>query len=276
MGSGEPSGTLPQVPRGMQGRGWPAARRPPPALFHGGGSLQWLRMSWTEQDPPRLPPAVDEVALVLTAEDGVRLEGRLHRPARARGAAVLCHPHPPQGGTMDNKVVVACTRALAAAGLCTLRFNFRGVGQSEGAHSGGAAEVADVRAALAALAVELGEREGAAAPVLLGYSFGSMMAAAAVTAGARVSQLLLVGPPLGLRPRLPRATADAPSPPLPAGGLRVLLGDGDALCPLDEARRFVASYDDARARLTIIEGADHFFHGRLGPLARAVHGAVAP
>src|SRR6185295_8845408 len=114
-----------------------------------------------------------ETTVTIAAGD-VRLEGRLAVPAGATRGAVVCHPHPQYGGTMDNNVVVAVTDALRAAGLATLRFNFRGVGSSEGRHGGGAAEVGDAHAALAHL-----RAAGIEDVALVGYSFGAAVAARA-------------------------------------------------------------------------------------------------
>src|SRR5437899_2083890 len=111
----------------------------------------------------------------LTINTGQRaLEGRLAAPATAtRAGAVLCHPHPEYGGSMDNAVVVTVAAALVAGGFATLRFNFGGVGQSEGAFSGGPVEIDDARAALGVLAEML--RPGDPI-ILVGYSFGAWVA----------------------------------------------------------------------------------------------------
>src|SRR5258706_6097726 len=79
------------------------------------------------------------------------LEGRLAAPPAATRGAVVCHPHPQYGGDMDNPVVVAAAQALAARGVAALRFNFRGVGDSEGSYSGNLSETEDARAALGVL-----------------------------------------------------------------------------------------------------------------------------
>src|SRR6516225_6660796 len=73
------------------------------------------------------------------------LEGRAVLPPGAPRAAIICHPHPQYGGDMDNSVVTAATQALAERGFATLRFNFRGVGESEGSYAGGRGEIDDAR-----------------------------------------------------------------------------------------------------------------------------------
>ena len=94
-------------------------------------------------------------ATVAVARDIV-LEGRLAVPADARAGVVICHPHPLYGGDMDNPVVVRVQEVCAELGLATLRFNFRGVGGSGGAHGGGVAEQDDARIALDVLAQATG------------------------------------------------------------------------------------------------------------------------
>ncbi|MBC7288039.1 MAG: alpha/beta fold hydrolase [Armatimonadetes bacterium] len=116
----------------------------------------------------------------LTTTDGVRLEARLARPPQwkpDRGAVVLCHPHPLYGGSMDNAMVVRIARTLAAAGFATLRFNFRGVGESGGQYGGGEKEVADVLAAVERLS---GEGVPESRLAIVGYSFGAAVGAAAL------------------------------------------------------------------------------------------------
>src|SRR5881397_2599421 len=88
--------------------------------------------------------------IMFTSSDGLRLEGRLATPeAEPSGGAIICHPHPQYGGSMSSKLVPAIQRALVAAGWAALRFNFRGVGRSEGSFDGGGGEVFDALGALA-------------------------------------------------------------------------------------------------------------------------------
>jgi alpha/beta superfamily hydrolase len=93
-------------------------------------------MQYVDAEPVRFPSGA------------LWLEGRLSIPAGATRAAVVCHPHPQYGGDMDNSVVVATAAALGRRGIATLRFNFRGVGQSEGSYGEGVAELGDARAAV--------------------------------------------------------------------------------------------------------------------------------
>src|SRR5207249_7714488 len=123
-----------------------------------------------------------------------------------RGSAVFAHPHPLHGGTLHNKVVYHASRALAGAGYATLRFNFRGVGQSEGRHDEGRGEVDDFRAAL-----EEAIRRGGLPVLAAGFSFGSTVALRASAADARVAALIAVGLPLASLPveSLPRPRVPA-------------------------------------------------------------------
>ena len=212
-----------------------------------------------------LPPMPPERAELLETPDGLLLEARISGPPpSARGRATICHPHPLHGGTMDNKVVTTCARAAAAAGLATVRFNFRGVGESEGEHEEGQGERLDVRAALrhADRLVSSGLR------VLVGFSFGAAMSAQVAAEGELVDLLVLVG--------LPLATMEIAHPPLPARGLLLLCGDNDSFCPVAAARAYVEAFDDARARLHVIAGAEHLFHGQLDELRRGVAAALEP
>jgi hypothetical protein len=155
---------------------------------------------------------------------------------------------------MDNAVVALAVERAARRRLATLRFDFRGAGGSGGRHEDGRGEVADVRTALAAaddLTAGAGER------VLLGYSFGAAVAAAAVQAGETVDRLVLIAPPLTLMPVV--------LPPPPPRGLFVLVGDHDGWCPLPDAEALAP-----RGRLRVVPGGDHFFAHTMDVLARAL------
>ncbi|MBP6901977.1 MAG: alpha/beta fold hydrolase [Burkholderiaceae bacterium] len=165
----------------------------------------------------------------------------------ARGVAVLCHPHPLHGGTMDNKVVQTLARAVVALGWRAVRFNFRGVGASAGAYDEGRGETDDALAVIAAL------RQPGQPLLLGGFSFGSFVAASAAArlaqAGTPAARLVLVGP----------ATSRFELPPVPADTV-VIHGEADDVVPLQ------ATLDWARPQVlpvTVIPGVGHFFHGQL-------------
>src|SRR5512144_376348 len=190
---------------------------------------------------------------------GPSLEGRLAVVEASKGGFVLCHPHPLYGGDMDNPVVIRAAEVVRAAGYATLRFNFRGVGASTGVHDKGIGEQDDVRAGVATLAGRLSP----GSPVgVIGYSFGAWTAARAMRPGD--APLALIAPPLGMFDF--QALAPLTGPTLLVAGTR------DAYCPVDALHR-LAQATGAEER--VIEGADHFFFGKLYPLGEAIGAWVA-
>ena len=189
----------------------------------------------------------------------ITLEARLSIPEGARGGVAVCHPHPLYGGDMENPVVVRAVEVCAEAGLATLRFNFRGVGASTGTHDEGRGEADDLSAALAHLAGALGERASIAAA---GYSFGSMVTAR-VAAGVPLAGVALIAPPLAMRP-LPDVETLARFD----GPFLVVTGTKDEYCSLAALDTLRASLP--RASVRTIDGANHFFFGKLFPLGEAV------
>lgn len=199
---------------------------------------------------------------VTIGEPPRALEGVLHGPAEATAGAVVCHPHPQYGGSMDAAVVVEIANALAAAGRRVLRFNFGGVGGSGGAYSGGAAEVWDVRAACDALAGRL----PAGAPLaLVGYSFGSWVGLQAAAAGAPVVRAVALAPPLDLLDF--SFLAGVPC------AIACIVGDRDQYCGAARAKALAAA---DRITVRIVPGVDHFFAGREAEIAGYVAEAVRP
>jgi len=200
---------------------------------------------------------MEEQSLTIDGGTGPRLEGRLSVGPGARAGLVVCHPHPLYGGDMDNPVVVRAVDVAAEAGIATLRFNFRGVGTSEGSHGGGAGEQDDVRTALAALRAHL---PGDGPLGLAGYSFGAGVSSRVALGGSGLAALALIGPPLGMFDfgDLGGLSLD----------LLLLAGTRDQYCPADAFARLAARLP--RARAVSIEGADHFFFGKLFPLGEAV------
>lgn len=167
------------------------------------------------------------------------LEGAFSHHGDA-AVAVLCHPHPLYGGTMDDAVLSAFSTALEGAGISVLRFNFRGVGASDGEHDQGVGEVDDVIAACR-WAGERGERL-----LLGGYSFGAAAALRAAEASGAGALLLAAPPP---------ALLDGVS--LPAVPAIAIYGDRDAF--VDEAALRELLGD--RTAYHPVAGADHFFMG---------------
>lgn len=163
-----------------------------------------------------------------------------------RGVAIVCHPHPQHGGTMDNKVVSALVRAFLLLGYRAVRFNFRGVGASEGKWSGGDGEIDD------ALAVVAATRDASMPLVLAGFSFGAFVASQAafrLKGDVDVQRLVLVGPSTQ-KQQMPAVAQDT----------LVIHGEMDDVVPLS------ATLDWARPQVlpvVVIPGAGHFFHGHL-------------
>jgi len=163
-----------------------------------------------------------------------------------RGLAVVCHPHPLQGGTMDNKVVTTVARALTQRGWRVVRFNYRGVGGSAGAWDEGRGEVDD------ALAVIAAHRVAGEPLVLGGFSFGGYVAA---SAAARLPEADKPGRMVLIAP----STVKHHAPPVTADTL-LIHGEADDVVPLS------ASMDWARPQalpVVVVPGAGHFFHGQL-------------
>jgi uncharacterized protein len=188
-----------------------------------------------------------------------RLEAILMQPeSTPAAAAVVCHAHPLHGGIMHFKVVFRAAKALQSAGLAVLRFNFRGVGRSEGAHDHGSGEQEDARAALS----EMQGRFPGLPLVLGGFSFGSAMALRVAARDARVRAVFALGYPLA-RPG-DTAPLEAVRPPrLFVQGENDPFGSGEAL------RALVEPLAPPR-EIVVIPGADHFFGGHLDALQRVI------
>ena len=196
----------------------------------------------------------EEEAVIVQVAGGPALEARLGAVSPARGGFVLCHPHPLYGGDMDNPVVIRAAEVCRQVGHATLRFNFRGVGASAGRHDKGEGEQEDIRAAVAALAARL---PAGSAIGVIGYSFGAWTAARAMRPGQ--APLGLIAPPLGMFD-FDRLGPDG-------GRLLLVAGTRDPYCPVEALHRLAqATGGDERT----VEGADHFFFGKLFPLGEAI------
>ena len=174
-----------------------------------------------------------------------------------RMAAVVCHPHPLFGGTLHNKVVYQVAKSLHRLGLPVLRFNFRGAGMSEGKHDDGRGEQDDVRAAIDFLA----ETFPSAPIVLAGFSFGAVVGLRVGCGDARVAELVGLG--------LPADNSDLSF--LSECGKPKLLVQGaqDQYGSLENVRKLAATIPTP-TRLVVVEGADHFFAGKLGEVESAI------
>ena len=183
-----------------------------------------------------------------------RIECAIDAPVgEARGLALVAHPHPLYGGTLDNKVVQTLARSLAALGYIALRPNFRGVGASEGAYDEGRGERDDLLATL-----EYGGREFAAVdpatpPVLAGFSFGAAVqthvAEHLAARSLAPERMLLVGV----------AVKHFEARPIPPDSM-VIHGENDETVLLADVLDWARAQD---LPITVVPGADHFFHRRL-------------
>ncbi|OQX65351.1 MAG: hypothetical protein B5M55_04205 [Desulfococcus sp. 4484_242] len=176
--------------------------------------------------------------------DGFRIEGLLDEQPGENAVAVT-HPHPLYGGQMHNNVVKAITAAYHLKGFTTLRFNFRGVGRSEGTHGQGVGEQEDIRAALAYL-----HKRGKTSPDLAGYSFGAWVNALGLENFDSVNRLVMVSPPvavldfsfLGFSPKVQL----------------VITGAQDEIAPPEMIRDMLPVWNP-EAEFHVIPDSDHFY-----------------
>ena len=209
----------------------------------------------------------------LTGPAG-RLEALLEEPASGeaglppRAAVVFAHPHPQYGGTMHTKVVYQATKALGRIGCAVLRFNFRGVGQSEGTFDSGAGEMEDFRAALDYLAARYpGTRLWAA-----GFSFGSWVALEVGAADDRVTTLIGIAPPVatsvsGMAYEFTNTLAST-KPKF------FVQGEADEVCPLEGMWAFYARLHEPK-ELVVIDAANHLFEGQTPEVGEALEDLLA-
>jgi alpha/beta superfamily hydrolase len=186
-----------------------------------------------------------------------KMECLLDLPEAApRGIALVAHPHPLYGGTMDNKVAQTLARTFVALGYVAARLNFRGVGESEGVHDDGRGEVDD----MAVLMAHMQEYYPGLPVALAGFSFGTFVQAQLqqrlIAEGRPAERLVLVG----------TAAGKWPMPPVPADSILI---HGE----LDDTITLAQVFDWARPLdlpVIVIPGADHFFHRKLGHIKNFV------
>lgn len=207
---------------------------------------------------------MDEKQVTFRSGD-LTLEGLLATRDGDAPGAVVCHPHPMYGGSMFNNVVDAILAAMWQSGYATLRFNFRGVGASEGEHDGNGGEVDDARAAMAFTLMQPGVRKDAA--VMAGYSFGAMVAVRAGYHDVQTSRIVAVALPLGM--------ADAQVPADASKPILLVSGDRDTYSPV-AALTTLQTRIGKSARLEIVTGADHFFGAFEAELSRTIASTLRP
>lgn len=190
-----------------------------------------------------------------------RLEAALRDAESPRAAIVLSHPHPLYGGTLDNPVVFHADRELNRAGFTTLRFNFRGVGGSDGFHDEGHGEIADVAAA----AAWIRERAPGVPLVLVGYSFGSRCSVTHALSDREVAAVVAIGLPVRIWSFDDLADLGRP--------FGVVQGTEDEFGAVDEVAATLARMNPP-GRLYEVAGAGHLFPGRAPEAAGRVVSAV--
>jgi hypothetical protein len=189
----------------------------------------------------------------IRGEDGLVLEGMIDDGHVSQGVAIT-HPHPQYGGDLHSPVVEAIATAYRRLGFTTLRFNFRGTGNSTGSYDNGKGEQEDVKAALSLL-----RSRGLKSIHLSGYSFGAWVNAMALQNGLAVDGMTMVAPPVAFIDfadgiRLPGLT-------------KVVAGSRDEFAPPDMIRPLLANWN-RDAALEIIDDADHFFFAYLDDVTR--------
>ncbi len=194
---------------------------------------------------------------------GLRLEGVISFPPGSDHypGVIICHPHPQYGGDLNNNVVTAVAQGLVEKGFAALRFNFRGVGRSEGSFDNGEGEVEDVRGAIDFLA-------GTDMPMiekiyLVGYSFGAWVGLRAALKDERVKAIVGISPPTSifdfeflLNSSLPKL---------------IIFGDNDFFCSYETTTSLFSSLLEPK-QMEIITGADHFLLGRETEVTEKVSG----
>jgi hypothetical protein len=200
--------------------------------------------------------------VIIAGPEG-RLEGR-YQHARQSGApmAVLLHPHSELGGSMNNKIVFALYQIFVRRGFSTLRFNFRGVGRSQGRFDRGEGELSDAAAALDWLQTV---NASASSCWVAGFSFGAWIAMQLLMRRPEIDSFVAVAPPAHEHDFSFLA-------PCPSSGL-ILQGQGDEVVPTEPVAKLAAKLSQQRGievRHQLIPGANHYFHNRVEALSRAV------
>jgi len=205
--------------------------------------------------------------VIINGPEG-RLEGRYHHSKQTNAPiALLLHPHPQYGGTMNNKVVYTLYHAFVRQGFSALRFNFRGVGRSQGTFDRGEGELSDAAAALDWVQTY---NPNASACWIGGFSFGAWVGMQLLMRRPEIDGFISVAPPANLFDFSFLA-------PCPASGL-IIQGDRDQLVPTEAVQKLINKLmhqRDIQIDHRIVQGADHFFAGQLEELGGLVEEYVA-
>jgi alpha/beta superfamily hydrolase len=195
---------------------------------------------------------------LMISAGAVTLEAHLREPeGEVRGAVVLCHPHPVYGGTMDNRIIYRASKVAAKEGFAALRFNFRGAGHSSGQYDQGLGEMEDVAAI-----IDWIENKYPGKPLALaGYSFGAWVGLRVGCSDPRIRAMVGIGLPLDLYDF--DYLVDYSNPSL------YIVGSGDEFCSGANLERLAALLPPA-SKVLRIQGADHFFTGRIEEVEGAI------
>jgi len=192
-----------------------------------------------------------------------RLEGRYHPSKRAQAPlALLLHPHPQHGGTMNNKIIYQLYQTFARRGFSTLRFNFRGVGRSKGVFDNGQGELSDAASALDWMQTQ---NPSTSTCWIAGFSFGAWVAMQLMMRRPEIEGFISIAPPASQHDFSFLA-------PCPASGM-ILHGDKDEVIPQSSVYKLAQKLQkqkNIKIDYRIIEGSDHFFLNHLKPLGEHV------
>ena len=200
--------------------------------------------------------------VIFNGPDG-RLEGRYHQSKQPNAPiAIVLHPHPLHGGNMNNRVVFIMFNNFVERGFSVLRFNFRGVGRSQGAFDNGVGELSD-----AAYAFDWMQQFNSNSPFcwIGGYSFGALISMQLMMRRPEIEGFVSISPPAGTEDFSFLA-------PCPSSGL-IIHGDKDTHVPLDAVKKLAQKLDGQKnisVNLSIVKGADHFYKDNMDNLSKEV------
>jgi alpha/beta superfamily hydrolase len=204
--------------------------------------------------------------VIINGPDG-RIEARYHHSRTpAAPIALVLHPHPQHGGTMNNKVVYSLYQCFVRRGFSTLRFNFRGVGRSQGSFDRGEGELSDAAASLDWLQTY---NPNAGSCWVAGFSFGAWIGMQLLMRRPEIESFISVAPPANVYDFTFLA-------PCPSSGL-ILQGDHDTVVPVESVQKLVTKLShqrDIKIDFRKISGADHYFADRVDALASHVDGYI--
>lgn len=213
-------------------------------------------MFWTRS----LTLSAQEIVLFIDGPAG-KLEALYNAQEDAKGITLVCHPHPLYAGTMHNKVVATLQRTARDNGWSTLRFNFRGVGKSEGSYGEGEGEIADAKAAFGWLQAKHPDLP----IVIMGFSFGSCVAACLADEleqqGVAIDQLIMIAPPIERFDITGRLPEQCP--------LLIIQPEADEVVDPQSVYTWANALTREHTLVTVPE-CSHFFHGRLTDLKELV------